>query len=250
MLKSLVKKVLGDRHAREVKKLEPLLEEINRHYGLLETLSDEALKGKTEEFRDRIRAATQETQAQIDELRDEKRKSEDAGHREQLSVELGRLEADLKEILENTLDELLPEAYAVVKETCRRLVGTEVTFTGTKATWDMIPYDVQLIGGIALHQGKVAEMQTGEGKTLAATLPMYLNALPGRGAHLVTVNSYLAQRDAEWMSAIYGFLGLTVDVIALHQPGTAERREAYHADITYGTNNEFGFDYLRDNMVH
>jgi preprotein translocase subunit SecA len=250
MLKSLVKKVLGDRHAREVKKLEPLLEEINRHYGLLEALSDEALKGKTEEFRDRIRAATQETQARIDDLRDEKRKSEDAGHREQLSVELGRLEGDLKEILENTLDDLLPEAYAVVKETCRRLVGTEVTFTGTKATWDMIPYDVQLIGGIALHQGKVAEMQTGEGKTLAATLPMYLNALPGRGAHLVTVNSYLAQRDAEWMSAIYGFLGLTVDVIDLHQPGTAERREAYHADITYGTNNEFGFDYLRDNMVH
>ncbi len=138
----------------------------------------------------------------------------------------------------------------MVKETSRRLVGTEVTFTGTKATWDMIPYDVQLIGGISLHQGKVAEMQTGEGKTLAATLPMYLNALAGRGAHLVTVNSYLAQRDAEWMGAIYGFLGLTVDVIDRHQPGTPERRAAYQADITYGTNNEFGFDYLRDNMVH
>jgi preprotein translocase subunit SecA len=116
--------------------------------------------------------------------------------------------------------------------------------------WDMVPYDVQLIGGVALHDGKVAEMATGEGKTLVATMPLYLNALAGRGVHLVTVNTYLAQRDSEWMGTIYRYLGLTVDCIDLHQPGTPERREAYCADITYGTNNEFGFDYLRDNMVH
>ncbi len=138
----------------------------------------------------------------------------------------------------------------MVKEACRRNVGKEIVVTGQKMTWDMVPYDVQLIGGIALHQGKATEMATGEGKTLVATMPLYLNALAGRGAHLVTVNTYLAQRDAEWMGVIYEFLGLTVDVIDLHDPGTAERRAAYNADITYGTNNEFGFDYLRDNMVH
>ncbi len=250
MLKSLVKKVLGDRHAREVKKLQPMLDAIDGHFQKLSGLSDEELQGKTDEFRERIEAATAEVQGQIDEIRAEKRSSEDADHREQLSVELGQLEERLNQELEEILDELLPEAFAVVKDTCRRLVGTEVTFTGTSAEWNMIPYDVQLVGGIALHQGKVAEMQTGEGKTLSATLPVYLNALAGRGVHLVTVNSYLAQRDAEWMSAIYGFLGLTVDVIDRHQPGTPERRAAYQADITYGTNNEFGFDYLRDNMVH
>ena len=157
---------------------------------------------------------------------------------------------ELKATIEAVLDELLPEAFATVKEATRRLQGKEIEFTGTKATWDMIPYDVQLIGGIALHQGKAAEMATGEGKTLVATMPLYLNALSGRGAHLVTVNTYLAQRDAEWMGTVYEYLGLTVDVIDLHQPGTPERRAAYHADITYGTNNEFGFDYLRDNMVH
>ena len=250
MLKSLVKKVLGDRHAREVKKLQPVLDEIDRHYTGLAALSDDELKAKTDEFRERIRAATEAVREQIEEVRAEKRASEDADHREQLSVRLGQLEEELKETLEGVLDDLLAEAFAVVKDTCRRLVGTEVTFTGTTAEWNMIPYDVQLIGGISLHEGKVAEMQTGEGKTLSATLPVYLNALAGRGVHLVTVNSYLAQRDAEWMGAIYRFLGLTVDVIDLHQPGTPERRAAYQADITYGTNNEFGFDYLRDNMVH
>ncbi len=138
----------------------------------------------------------------------------------------------------------------MVKDACRRNLGRDIVVTGQKMKWDMVPYDVQLIGGIALHQGKVAEMATGEGKTLVATMPLYLNALAGRGAHLVTVNSYLAQRDAEWMGVIYDFLGLDVDVIDLHEPGTPERRAAYNADITYGTNNEFGFDYLRDNMVH
>ena len=152
--------------------------------------------------------------------------------------------------MEDVLEEILPEAFAVVKDACRRLLEREITVTGQKMTWDMIPYDVQLIGAIILHRGIVAEMATGEGKTLVATMPLYLNALAGRGAHLVTVNSYLAQRDAEWMGTVFRFLGLTVDVIDRHEPGSPERRGAYQADITYGTNNEFGFDYLRDNMVH
>jgi preprotein translocase subunit SecA len=148
------------------------------------------------------------------------------------------------------LDDILPEAFATVKEACRRLMGRDIVVTGQPMKWDMVPYDVQLVGGIQLHRGRVAEMATGEGKTLVATMPLYLNALAGRGVHLVTVNPYLAQRDSEWMGTIYRYLGLAVDCIDLHEPGSPERRNAYFADITYGTNNEFGFDYLRDNMVH
>ncbi len=250
MLKTLVQKMLGSRHDREAKKLQPLIDEINATYEGLAGLTDEQLRAKTEEFRGRIKAATSELDEQLDAVRAKKRASEDAEVREQLSVEIGDLEKRILEVIEDTLDELLPEAFAVVKDACRRLVGREVHFAGTSAVWDMIPYDVQLVGAISLHRGKVSEMATGEGKTLVATMPLYLNALAGRGAHLVTVNSYLAQRDAEWMGAIYTFLGLTVDVIDRHDPGSAERRAAYQADITYGTNNEYGFDYLRDNMVH
>ncbi|HKN57744.1 MAG TPA: preprotein translocase subunit SecA, partial [Gemmatimonadaceae bacterium] len=147
------------------------------------------------------------------------------------------------------LDEILPEAFATVREVCRRLLGSKVQVTGHELTWDMVPYDVQLMGGIELHLGKIAEMATGEGKTLVATLPLYLNALPGKGVHLVTVNSYLARRDSQWMGHVYNYLGLTVGCIDDTEPGTEERRNAYLCDITYGTNNEFGFDYLRDNMV-
>jgi preprotein translocase subunit SecA len=156
---------------------------------------------------------------------------------------------EFKERLNNgeTLDDILPEAFAAVKDTCRRLMGKRWMVTGREIEWDMIPFDVQLLGGIVLHQGKIAEMATGEGKTLVATMPLYLNALEGKGAHLVTVNDYLAQRDAEWMGEIYKFLGLSVGII-LNQMDSAQRREAYNSDITYGTNNEFGFDYLRDNM--
>lgn len=250
MLKSLVKTIIGNRHDREAKKLQPLVDEINHTFEQLAGLSDDELRGKTEEFRERIRSATAEVDESIAELKTRKGKSEDPEEREQLSVELGTLESEALETVEDTLEEILPEAFAVVKEACRRLQGKTVEFAGTSAVWNMIPYDVQLIGGIALHRGKVAEMQTGEGKTLVATMPLYLNALVGKGSHLVTVNTYLATRDAEWMSAIYTFLGLTVDVIDKYQPGTPERREAYGADITYGTNNEYGFDYLRDNMVH
>ena len=249
MLKGLVNKVIGSRHEREARKLQPLVDEINQHAADYERLSEEALKAKTAEFRERIEEHTEGVSLEIAGLRDEKRRSEDASRRAQLTQEIAELERTQLQLLEEILDELLPESFAVVKETCRRLMGTEVTFTGTRATWEMIPYDVQLIGAIALHDGKVAEMATGEGKTLVATMPLYLNALTGRGTHLITVNSYLAQRDAEWMGAIYQYLGLTVDVIDLHEPGSPERRAAYLADITYGTNNEFGFDYLRDNMV-
>ncbi|HET7229104.1 MAG TPA: preprotein translocase subunit SecA [Longimicrobium sp.] len=246
----MIRAVFGTRHQRELKRLQPIVTEINRHFEELQGISEEELKGQTEKFRAYIREATAEVQAELDELREQKRQSESAAEREQLAVQMGEVEKRLKSATEAALDEILPEAFATVKEACRRLVGTTVSVTGQDLTWDMVPYDVQLIGGIVLHQGKVAEMATGEGKTLVATLPLYLNALTGRGAHLVTVNSYLAQRDSEWMGHVYTYLGLSVGCIDLHEPNTPERRAAYGADITYGTNNEFGFDYLRDNMVH
>jgi preprotein translocase subunit SecA len=250
MLKSALKTLLGDQHKREAKKLQPLIEEINEIYAGLSSLSDDELKAKTDEFRGYIEEKTSDLKGEIEALRDQKRKSEDGDERERLQLQIGELEGKLLEELEESLEDLLPEAFAVVKDACRRLQGTEITVTGQTLVWDMVPYDVQLIGGIALHRGKVAEMATGEGKTLVATMPLYLNALAGRGSHLVTVNSYLAQRDAEWMGTVFEFLGLTVDVIDLYDPGSPERQAAYGADITYGTNNEFGFDYLRDNMVH
>ena len=250
MLKAAVKKVLGSRHVREAKRLQPLVDRINGLYEEYHALSDEELKGKTEHFRSRIRAATQAVETEMEGLREEKRRSEDPERRQALQEELSDLDAELVKILEDVLEDLLPEAFATVKEACRRLVGAELVVTGQKLVWDMIPYDVQLIGAVALHRGRVAEMATGEGKTLVATMPLYLNALAGRGAHLVTVNTYLAQRDAEWMGYVYTYLGLTVDCIDRYEPHSPERTAAYAADITYGTNNEFGFDYLRDNMVH
>lgn len=245
-----VQKLFGSRHEREAKKLDPVVAEINGIADGLADLTEEELKGKTGEFRSRIRERTAEIEGEIEALRESKRKSIDPDEREQLGLRIAGLEKDLLEEMGAALDDLLPEAFAVVKETCRRLVGRELSLSGQTVVWDMVPYDVQLIGGITLHQGRVSEMATGEGKTLVATLPVYLNALTGRGVHVVTVNSYLARRDAEWMGSIYRYLGLTVDVIDVHDPGSPSRREAYRADITYGTNNEFGFDYLRDNMVH
>jgi preprotein translocase subunit SecA len=250
MFKSLLTKVFGDRHEREARKLAPVVADINELAERLESLSDDELKAQTSKFRGIIQERTAELEADIAELRQAKRSAEDTAERESLTVQLREAEDALKEELQVVLDDLLPEAFATVKETCRRLLGTAITVTGQQLVWDMVPYDVQLIGGIALHRGKVAEMATGEGKTLVATMPVYLNALAGRGVHLVTVNTYLAQRDSEWMGTIYRYLGLTVDCIDLYEPGTPQRREAYNADITYGTNNEFGFDYLRDNMVH
>ncbi len=249
-MKNFLKKLLGDQHAREVRKVQPLVDEINGIFEELKEISEEELRGKTEEFRSWIREQTEPIQAEIAELRRTRAREVDPGERERISIQIQGLEDDLSATISGALDELLPEAFAVVKETCRRLLGTEHMVMGQPLEWNMVPYDVQLVGGIALHRGTAAEMQTGEGKTLSATMPLYLNALAGRGAHLVTVNTYLAQRDAEWMSAIYNYLGMEVGVIDRHDPGTEERRAAYGADITYGTNNEFGFDYLRDNMVH
>jgi preprotein translocase subunit SecA len=249
-MKNILKWVLGDQHEREVKRLQPLVDEINELYEEFQELPEDELKGKTDEFRAYIKEQTDPIANEIEEVRANRAASVDSQERDQLLSRMQELEEQLDDAVTEALDELLPEAFAVVKETCRRIVGEEFMVSGQPMVWDMIPYDVQLIGGIALHRGTAAEMQTGEGKTLSATMPLYLNALAGRGAHLVTVNTYLAQRDAEWMSAIYNYLGLTVGVLDLHEPGSDARREAYAADITYGTNNEFGFDYLRDNMVH
>ena len=250
MLKALVKRILGSRHIREAKKLQPLVDRINELFEEYQSLSEEQLKAKTDEFRAHIAEATAEIKEEIEELREEKRHSEDPLKRQELQEALADLDDRLVEKTGDILEEILPEAFATVKETCRRLLGTTVTVTGQTQAWDMVPYDVQLIGAIALHRGIVAEMATGEGKTLVATMPLYLNALVGEGVHLVTVNTYLAQRDAEWMGYIYNYLGLTVDCIDKYEPHSPERTAGYASDITYGTNNEFGFDYLRDNMVH
>src|SRR5688572_9996759 len=250
MLKSRVRSVFGTRHDRERKRMQPVVAEINQEFDRLKQLPDAELRAQTEKFREAIRQATAPVEAELADLRARRRASEDAAEREALSQQIGAADRRLNGTLEAILDEILPEAFDTVKAVCHRLMGTPVQVTGQSLTWDMVPYDVQLIGGIALHEGKVAEMATGEGKTLVATLPLYLNALAGRGSHLVTVNSYLAQRDAEWMGHVFTWLGLTVGCIDLHEPNTPERRAAYGSDITYGTNNEFGFDYLRDNMVH
>jgi len=203
-LTKLINKIIGDPNIKVIKKCRVLVDQINVVHKGLEKLTDEELKGKTDEFRNRLENG-------------------------------------------ETVDDIMIEAFAVVKDACRRLMGHKYLVRGNEVEWFMVPYDVQLIGGIVMHQGKISEMKTGEGKTLVATLPLYLNAISGHGAFLVTVNDYLAQRDAEWMAPVYEFLGLTVGVIA-HGQSPEEKKIAYEADITYGTNNEFGFDYLRDNM--
>ncbi|HXE91217.1 MAG TPA: preprotein translocase subunit SecA [Terriglobales bacterium] len=222
MLNVLLAKVIGTRNEREIKRLQPLVERINALEPEIERLTDGELRAKTDQFRERIRKHLEPYEADLERARE---LGPDEVERAQNELRRGEREA---------LDDLLPEAFAVVREAGRR-------------TLNMRHFDVQLIGGMVLHQGKIAEMKTGEGKTLVATLPVYLNALPGRGVHVVTVNDYLAKRDSEWMGQIYRFLGLTVGVI-VHGLDDNERREAYAADVTYGTNNEYGFDYLRDNM--
>lgn len=244
---NIVKKIFGDKHEKSLKLLWPVVEEINQEYEKLKQLSDDELRAKTQEFKNKINEFTAETRKQIDELKSKLQSDEDFD-RGTAYDELDGLNDKLDEEYEEILSQILPEAFAVVKSTCERLVGKSWTVVGNKITWDMIPYDVQLIGGVVLHQGKIAEMATGEGKTLVATLPVYLNALTGRGVHLVTVNDYLAQRDSEWMGEIYKFHGLTVGCI-LNTMEPRQRKEIYNRDITFGTNNEFGFDYLRDNMA-
>ena len=255
MIKKALAAVFGTRHERERKRVAPIVAEITGHGERLKQLSENELQRQTEKFRGIVRERTQELEQKIVALKELKRVTAGATEREAIDEQLGGkdgrggLEAELREVIRDTLDEILPEAFATVREAACRLLGTTVSVTGHDQPWDMVHYDVQLVGGIQLHLGRIAEMATGEGKTLVATLPLYLNALAGRGAHLVTVNSYLARRDSQWMGHLYTYLGLTVACIDDTQPGTQERRSAYHADITYGTNNEFGFDYLRDNMV-
>ena len=222
MLESVLKSVFGSKHERDHRRVQPIVDETNRVFESCQGLSDEALKAKTTELKARLAEAV-------------------AGAGPGDPEERRRAERE-------ALDDLLPEAFAVVKETCNRLVGRTWNVVGIPITWDMVPYDVQLAGGIMLHEGRIAEMATGEGKTLVATMPLYLNALTGRGAHLVTVNDYLARRDSEWMGEVFRFLGLSVGCIQ-NQMDPPTRRIQYQCDITYGTNNEFGFDYLRDNMA-
>src|SRR5574344_588846 len=200
---NLLKTILGTKNDRDLKRLQPTVAKINEIENSYQALSEEQLRAKTQEFKDRVAKG-------------------------------------------ESLDSVLCEAFAVPKNACRRLCGTSRDVCGHTLTWDMVPFDVQLIGGIVLHQGKIAEMQTGEGKTLVATLPLYLNALSGKNVRLVTVNDYLARRDAQWMGHVYEYLGLTVGCIQNYM-GPSERREQYACDITYGTNSEFGFDYMRDN---
>jgi preprotein translocase subunit SecA len=255
MFKRVFNAVVGSRHQRERKKVQPIVDEINEHYARLRDVPEAELRAQTAKFREIIRERTGELEARVAELKEQKKAAADATDRDRIDAELsggdgrGGAESALRRATSEVLDELLPEAFATAREGARRLMGTTVMVTGRDLTWDMVPYDVQLMGGVQLHFGKIGEMATGEGKTLVATLPLYLNALAGKGAHLVTVNSYLARRDSQWMGHLYNYLGLTVACLDDTEPGSFERRAAYLADITYGTNNEFGFDYLRDNMV-
>ena len=243
-------KVFGTKSERDIKSITPIVEEINDHYEGLDSLSDDELRAKTDEFRGIIEDETSEIKTDIANIRE--KLDDDAldfSERHELAEELDKLEEELTDTIEATLEDIMTEAFAVLKDTCRRFVGKSWSVAGSETEWDMIPYDVQLVGAIAMHRGTIAEMKTGEGKTLAAILPAYLNALSGRGVHIVTVNDYLAKRDAEWNEPIFNFHGLTVDCIDHFKPNSEARRNAYRADVTYGTNNEFGFDYLRDNMV-
>jgi len=249
MIGKMMAAVFGSRQERDIKKVRPLLGQIHQHEERIKSLSETELKGQTGLFRARLTERTGALARELEEVGAAKHSCADPVERDRLEERYHELEVSYKKELAAGLNELLPEAFAVVREACRRLLGTTVSVTGHDLTWDMVPYDVQLIGGIVLHQGKIAEMATGEGKTLVATLPLYLNALAGRGAHLVTVNNYLARRDSQWMGHVYTYLGLTVGCLDDTEPSSPERRAAYQADITYGTNNEFGFDYLRDNMV-
>jgi len=251
-ISKLLTSIFGTKSERDLKKIWPIVDEIKNFEDEMKALSDDELKQKTESFRQKIADETASVDEQIAEVK-EKMDSNDESitfdERRELADRLKELKQEWLDILEEVLDDIMPEAYAVLKDTCRRFVGKSWKVAGTEIEWDMIPYDVQLVGAIAMHQGAIAEMKTGEGKTLAAIFPAYLNALAGRGVHIVTVNTYLAKRDAEWNEPIFNFHGLTVDCVDHYDPNSEPRRKAYRADITYGTNNEFGFDYLRDNMV-
>ncbi|MBD3288041.1 DEAD/DEAH box helicase, partial [candidate division KSB1 bacterium] len=244
--------MFGSKHDRDIKKINPTVDEINALYLKYHFLSDDELRAKVKDFKNRIQERVVDIKEEIERLnlllRGDISDGDNGFDLEGTRDEIKNLEEEEKEATKEVLEEILPEVFAVVKETTRRLIGKTWDVSDIETTWDMIPFDVQLIGGVVLHQGKIAEMATGEGKTLVATLPIFLNALTGKGVHLVTVNDYLARRDCEWMGKIYEFLGLTKAFITNDMP-PYERKEIYNVDILYGTNNEFGFDYLRDNMA-
>lgn len=248
MIGKLLKKFFGDKKLKEYKKYLPIVEEINEIYPKLESLSDEELRRKVLQIKDEIKSYLADLQKEYDEIVASYHQSANESEKDKFSNKIDVLENKIKLQTQTILDEKLPEVFAIIKDTCRRLVGYEYDVRGNTEKWFMIPFDVQLIGGIALHEGKIAEMATGEGKTLVATLPLFLNALVGKGAHLITVNDYLAQRDAEWMRPIFEFHGLEVGIIT-NGMMPHERKAEYSCDVTYGTNSEFGFDYLRDNMA-
>jgi preprotein translocase subunit SecA len=272
---------LGNKYERDIKEINPYVEKTHIEFDKLKNLSNDDLRNLTDKLREEILAGVKADEEEIQVLRDTAEKEEDVYAKEEIYNNIDKLEKHISEKLEVVLDQAVPRAFAIMKETARRFKENSllevtarqydrdlaskresITINGDKAlwsnkwiaggneiTWDMVHYDVQLIGGVALHKGKIAEMGTGEGKTLVATLPVFLNALAGKGVHIVTVNDYLSKRDSEWMGPMYEFHGLTVDCIDKHQPNSPDRRKAYNADITFGTNNEFGFDYLRDNMA-
>ena len=278
----ILKSLFGDKSSRDMKLIKPLVEKVKAAYPEIQKLTNDELRAKTKEILAYIQNSAKEQKAQIDEL---KAKIEDTpiDEREEIFAKIDKLDKEVLDIYEKALDEVMPVAFSIVKDTARRFAENEetvvtatdfdrelaanpkndfITIDGDKAIyhnhwtaggndlkWEMVHYDVQIFGGTVLHQGKIAEMATGEGKTLVATLPVFLNALTGNGVHVVTVNDYLAKRDSEWMGPLYMFNGLSVDCIDKHRPNSPERRKAYRADITFGTNNEFGFDYLRDNMA-
>jgi preprotein translocase subunit SecA len=281
-INSIIKVFVGDKSQKDVKATQPYINKIKALEPVMAKLTHDELRAKTIEFKEKIKQARAKQDAEIEAKKTLAENTEDIDQREDIYNAIDTLEKEAYDISEKVLMEILPEAFAVIKETARRFKEnatitvsaspkdrelsaskTYITLEGDQAhwsntwnaagkqiTWDMIHYDVQLIGGIVLHEGKISEMQTGEGKTLVATLPLYLNALTGNGVHLVTVNDYLAKRDSTWKAPLFEFHGLTVDCIDNHSPNSDARRKAYEADITYGTNNEFGFDYLRDNMAH
>ena len=282
MLGKILKLFVGDKSKKDLKLINPIIEKIHSFEQVMSSLSNDELRAQTNEFKNQINNSIAEINSQIDKIKKEIDEVTDFDKKEGLFSQIDKLNEEAYNVSEDTLNEILPKAFAVVKETAKRFVENKEVIVeandndielssrkdyiqiknnksywkntwdaaGKNIVWDMVHYDVQLIGGVAMHQGKIAEMQTGEGKTLVATLPVYLNALTGRGVHLVTVNDYLAKRDSAWMSPIFEFHGLSVDCIDYHKPNSAERKKAYNADITYGTNNEFGFDYLRDNMAN
>ena len=273
-------KIFGNKAQRDLKEVTPVVNKIKEIYPSIEKLSHDELRGRTAAIRQQLQDVVKAERTRIEELRAEVERT-DLDKRESLYNEIDKLDKKILETLETELDRVLPEVFAIVKDTARRFTENEtisVTATdfdrqlaikydfveidgdraiysneweagGNLHKWNMVHYDVQLFGGVVLHRGKIAEMATGEGKTLVATLPVFLNALTGNGVHVVTVNDYLSKRDSEWMGPLYMFHGISVDCIDKHRPHSEERRRAYNADITFGTNNEFGFDYLRDNMA-